>query len=228
MNNIISWIDFLQEWGPAYLDGTLVTLKISFIGVLVGLILGILVAIPRMSKNKIAYGLSTAYVEIIRGTPLLVQVMIFYYGFASVIPENLDWMKNAFVLSTAAVCINSSAYISEIIRGGIQSVDRGQMEAARSLGMTESQAMKKIILPQAIKIVLPALGNEFVTLIKESAIVSFVGIQDITFQAKVSSGATYRFFTPFITAAVIYFVLVFTLSKILNVYERRLKASDRG
>lgn len=223
---ITDWIKFIEKWGGPYIQGTLITLKISFLGVFIGLFLGLFVALMRMSKKKFPRIISGAYVELIRGTPLIVQVMIAYYGFISIIPDQYGWLKNPFALSLAAICINSSAYVSEVIRSGLQSVDKGQMEAARSLGLNQRQAMRHVIIPQAIKIVLPALGNEFVTLIKESAIVAFVGIPDIMYAAKVASGASYRVFKSYILAMVIYFVLVFTLSKLLQAYERRLKASD--
>lgn len=226
MSIITDWFSFLDTWGILYLRGALTTLKISLISVLIGLLLGLLIGIMRLSKNKIANGFSAVYVELIRGTPLVVQVMIFYYGFSSVIPPEYDWLKNAFILSTAAICINSSAYVAEIIRGGIQSVDRGQIEAARSLGMNHKQTMREIVIPQAVKIVLPSLGNEFISLIKESAIVAFVGIEDLMFQAKVISGSTYRYFMPYITVALIYFAMVYGLSRLQKIYERRLKASD--
>lgn len=223
---IADWIKFLGKWGPMYFEGTIVTLEISFLGVFIGLFLGLFVALMRMSKNKVANIISSAYVEIIRGTPLVVQVMLFCYGLITLIPAQYPWLKNSFVLAMVAICINSSAYVSEVIRSGLQSVDKGQMEAARSLGMSPKQAMRHVIIPQAIKIVLPALGNEFVTLIKESAIVAFVGIKDIMYYAKVVSGSSYKTFTAYITAALIYFVIVFTLSKLLQVYERRLNAND--
>ena len=143
------------------------TLKLSFLGVFFGFILGILIVLLRRSKLKPLQAIAKIYVQMFRGTPLLVQVTIFYYGFSSVLPDQYAALKNPFALSLIAVCMNSSAYVSEIIRGGINAVDRGQGEAAASLGMKKSQIMRYIILPQAIKTVLPALCNEFVTLIKK-------------------------------------------------------------
>ena len=226
MDLMKSWMAFLNKYGPFYLDGTLVTLKLSFFGVLFGFILGILIVLLRRSKHKPFQIIAKIYVQMFRGTPLLVQVLIFYYGFASVIPDQYAALKNPFVLSLAAVCMNSSAYVSEIIRGGINAVDRGQGEAAASLGMKKSQIMRYIILPQAIKTVLPALANEFVTLIKESAIVAFVGIGDIMYQAKVAQGSSLKSFMPYVTAALIYLILVTGLSKVIGVFEKRLANSD--
>ncbi|MDD7362546.1 MAG: amino acid ABC transporter permease [Peptoniphilus sp.] len=226
MEGLQEWGAFLKKWGPSYVDGTLMTLKLSFIGVLVGFLLGVLIALMRRSKIKVLEVIAKIYIQIFRGTPLLVQVLIAYYGLAAVLPDSLGKLKNPFVLSLLAICMNSSAYVSEIIRGGINAVDRGQSEAAASLGMNQKQIMRHIILPQAVKTVLPALGNEFVTLIKESAIVAFVGIGDIMYQAKVVQGATYLPFKPYFTAAFIYLVLVLGLSQVVNVFERRLAASD--
>lgn len=221
-----SWMAFLNKYGSSYLDGTVVTLKLSFFGVLFGFILGILIVLLRRSKLKPLQIIAKVYVQMFRGTPLLVQVLIFYYGFASVIPDQYASLKNPFALSLIAVCMNSSAYVSEIIRGGINAVDRGQGEAAASLGMKKNQIMRYIILPQAIKTVLPALCNEFVTLIKESAIVAFVGIGDIMYQAKIAQGGSLKPFMPYVTGALIYLILVTGLSKVISVFEKRLANSD--
>lgn len=226
MEAIKSWGPFLQKWGPSYLEGTLVTLELSFFGVLFGFILGVLIAIMRRSGIKPLEIFTKIYVQVFRGTPLLVQVLIAYFGLASVLPDSLGKLKNPFVLSLIAICMNSSAYISEIIRGGINAVDRGQSEAGASLGMNQKQIMRHIVLPQAVKTVLPALGNEFVTLIKESAIVAFVGIGDIMYKAKVTQGATYLPFKPYLLAAFIYLILVLGLSQLVNLLERRLAAGD--
>lgn len=226
MNLMKSWMAFLNKYGSSYVGGTLVTLKLSFLGVLFGFILGILIVLLRRSKLKPLQAIAKLYVQIFRGTPLLVQVLIAYYGFASVIPDQYASLKNPFVLSLIAVCMNSSAYVSEIIRGGINAVDKGQGEAAASLGMKKGQIMRYIILPQAIKTVLPALCNEFVTLIKESAIVAFVGIGDLMYQAKTAQGSSLKPFMPYITAALIYLILVTGLSKVIGLFEKRLANSD--
>lgn len=226
MDLMKSWMAFLSKYGPSYLEGTLMTLKLSFLGVFFGFILGILIVLLRRSKLKPLQAIAKIYVQMFRGTPLLVQVTIFYYGFSSVLPDQYAALKNPFALSLIAVCMNSSAYVSEIIRGGINAVDRGQGEAAASLGMKKSQIMRYIILPQAIKTVLPALCNEFVTLIKETAIVSIVGVSDLMYQAKVAQGASYKPFMPNVTAALIYLILVTGLSKVISVFEKRLANSD--
>lgn len=226
MELINSWLSFLAKWGGMYLHGTLTTLQLSFFGVLFGFILGLFIAFMRGSRSPFLSVPAKIYIQIFRGTPLLVQVLIAYYGFASVIPNEYNYLKNPLVLSLIAICMNSSAYVSEVIRSGINSVDRGQFEAASPLGMKKKQIMYYIILPQAIKTVLPALGNEFITLIKESAIVAFVGIGDLMYQAKIAQGSTLKPFMPYVTAALIYLVLVTVLSKVISLFERRLANSD--
>ncbi|MCY6372098.1 amino acid ABC transporter permease [Clostridium ganghwense] len=227
--------DFITQYYKLYLAGAGSTVLISFFTVIFGVILGVFFALMKMSKNKILKYISSAFIEIVRGTPLLVQVMILFYGLPTVLQEygiqfpEIDMMGIdfvAFVSVIIALTINSTAYIAEIIRGGIQSIDKGQMEAARCLGLSNKLAMRKIIIPQAIKNILPALGNEFITVIKESAIVSIVGIKEIMFNARVITGMTFEFFIPYIVAAIVYFILTFVLSKLLGYAERRMKVSD--
>ena len=176
----------------------------------------------RLSRVKIFQFIATAYVEIIRGTPVLVQLFIFYYG----IPAALHLDLPDFLAAIITLGINSGAYVAEIIRAGIQAVDKGQMEAAKSLGMKNSTAMKSIIIPQAFKNILPALGNEFITVTKESSIVSVIGISELTRASDIVRGITYQPFEPLLVTAFIYFVITFTLSKLLGIAERRMKTSD--
>lgn len=222
-----NFLDFVSTYKWQFLSGTLITIRLSLIAVSVGLILGMFVALLRLTKNKVLRWLSTSYVELIRGTPLLVQVMIFYYGLITFIPEDMLWLRSRWVLATAAICMNSSAYVAEIIRGGINSVDKGQMEAARSLGLTYGQSMKEVVIPQAIKNILPSLGNEFISLIKETAIVTMVGIPDLMHQANVVRSVTFKAFAPLLTAAAIYFTLTYSLSRLIAIMERRLSAGDK-
>jgi polar amino acid transport system permease protein len=205
-----------------FVDGTAITLLLSFFGVTFGAILGVLFALMKLSKNRLLKGFSSSYIEIIRGTPLLVQLYIVYYG----IPRLIGIDFEDLTLGIIAISLNSAAYVAEIIRAGILSIDKGQMEAARSLGMSHKQSMTNIIIPQAFKNILPALGNEFIVLIKESAIVSIIGIHDLMYNTDTVRGNTFRPFTPLIVAAVIYFVITFTLSKLLGLLERRLRAGD--
>lgn len=213
---------FLQKYYGFFIDGTVVTLLLSFFGVAFGVLLGVVFALMKLSKNITLKGFSTAYIEVVRGTPLLVQLYIVYYGLPRLI--NMDFED--ITLGIVAISLNSAAYVAEIIRAGILSIDKGQMEAARSLGMSHGMAMANIIIPQAFKNILPALGNEFIVLIKESAIVSVIGIHDLMYNTDTVRGNTYKPFAPLVVAAGIYFTITFTLSKLMGLLERRLRAGD--
>ncbi|EWK58754.1 amino acid ABC transporter, permease/substrate-binding protein [Staphylococcus aureus T16664] len=213
---------FISKYGSFFLKGIKITILISLIGVALGSILGAFVALMKLSKIKIISWIASIYIEILRGTPMLVQVFIVFFGITAALGLDIS----ALVCGTIALVINSPAYIAEIIRAGINAVDKGQMEAARSLGLNYRQTMKSVIMPQAIKNILPALGNEFVTLIKESSIVSTIGVGEIMFNAQVVQGISFDPFTPLIVAAALYFVLTFVLTRIMNMIEGRLNASD--
>lgn len=212
---------FLAKYYTFFIQGTKFTILISLFTVLLGVIFGTLLSLMKISNNKFLKLISTAYIELIRGTPILVQLYIIYYGLPKLGIELPDFVAGVVTLS-----INSSAYVAEIIRAGIQSIDKGQMEAARCIGMSQWMAMRYIIIPQAFKNILPALGNEFVVLIKESSIVSIIGIHELMYNADTVRGNTFQPFEPLITAAIIYFVLTFTLSKVIGVAERRMAVSD--
>lgn len=213
---------FISKYGSFFLKGIKITILISLIGVALGSILGAFVALMKLSKIKIISWIASIYIEILRGTPMLVQVFIVFFGITAALGLDIS----ALVCGTIALVINSSAYIAEIIRAGINAVDKGQMEAARSLGLNYRQTMKSVIMPLAIKNILPALGNEFVTLIKESSIVSTIGVGEIMFNAQVVQGISFDPFTPLLVAAALYFVLTFVLTRIMNMIEGRLNASD--
>ncbi|HCY6351308.1 TPA: ABC transporter permease subunit [Staphylococcus aureus] len=213
---------FISKYGSFFLKGIKITILTSLIGVALGSILGAFVALMKLSKIKIISWIASIYIEILRGTPMLVQVFIVFFGITAALGLDIS----ALVCGTIALVINSSAYIAEIIRAGINAVDKGQMEAARSLGLNYRQTMKSVIMPQAIKNILPALGNEFVTLIKESSIVSTIGVGEIMFNAQVVQGISFDPFTPLLVAAALYFVLTFVLTRIMNMIEGRLNASD--
>ncbi|HCV7575608.1 ABC transporter permease subunit [Staphylococcus aureus] len=213
---------FISKYGSFFLKGIKITILISLIGVALGSILGVFVALMKLSKIKIISWIASIYIEILRGTPMLVQVFIVFFGITAALGLDIS----ALVCGTIALVINSSAYIAEIIRAGINAVDKGQMEAARSLGLNYRQTMKSVIMPQAIKNILPALGNEFVTLIKESSIVSTIGVGEIMFNAQVVQGISFDPFTPLLVAAALYFALTFVLTRIMNMIEGRLNASD--
>lgn len=227
--------EFLGTYLPCFLNGAGITIVLSLITVIFSSILGTIFALMKLSKIKILKVISNVFIEIVRGTPLLVQVYIFYYGIPTLLQNagvelpQIDVMGNDFTglcMIVITLALNSTAYVAEIIRSGIESVNKGQMEAARSLGLTHGMAMRYVIIPQAIKNILPALGNEFITVIKESSIVSVVGIKELMRNAQAASGATMMIFTPYLTAAAMYFILTFTLSKLLGIFERRMKLSD--
>ncbi len=214
----------LWEGGPdglfLLLNGLKVTLVVTFFAILSGVVLGTLLALMRLSRNRFANLVSKIYVEIIRGTPVLVQLLIIYF----VIFRALD--VNKTMASIFAFGLNSGAYIAEIIRAGIQAVDKGQMEAARSLGLPHRLAMKEIILPQAVKNILPALGNEFIVLLKETSIIGFIGGNDLMRAGNKIRSITYEATVPLIATAVIYLIITLSLSHLLTRYERRLHSSD--
>lgn len=210
------------EYKSFFLSGLQYTLLLAAIGVLCGFILGLAIALIRMSPWVWLRFIGHAWVEFLRGTPMLVQLLIIHYGFSTAFDINFTAVQSGAI----TLSLNSSAYLAEIFRAGIQGVDRGQGEAARSLGMTQGMSMRFIVIPQAIKSVLPAIGNEFVTIIKESSIVSFIGVTELMFRAGKVVGLTYDGMTAYLIVAFIYFILTFTLSRILGVFERRLKASD--
>lgn len=207
---------------PVFLEGAGITLQLAAWTVILGSIFGILVALMRLSKFRLVRWISTAYVEFLRGTPLLVQVLIVYFG----LPQ-LGIKMPRMTAGIVALTINSAAYMSEIVRSGIQAVDHGQTEAARSLGMTSVQTMLYVILPQAIKNILPAVGNEFVVIIKESSILYTIGIYELTYQANKLASTNYRYLETLMISALIYFVLTFVTSQLLAVLERRMRRGDR-
>lgn len=215
---------YLGEYMGSFMAGTGITILVSFMAVIGGFILGTLACLAKMSKFKGLRFISSIYIEIIRDTPLMVQLMIIAFALPQ-IGINFPSMFGLGSLFTGGVftlTLNSGAYIAEIMRSGIQSIDKGQMEAARSLGLTYSQSMKYIIIPQAIKNILPALANEFITLVKESAIISIVGISDIMFVAGSVVNSTYKPMGPYLFAALIYFVITFTLSRVISRFEKSL------
>lgn len=217
---------FLPLWeeGPnglfLLLNGLKVTIVVTLFAILGGVVLGTILALMRLSKNRLTTTIAKVYVEIIRGTPVLVQLLIIYF----VIFRALDVDKT--MASIFAFALNSGAYVAEIIRAGIQAVDKGQMEAARSLGLPHRLAMKEIILPQAIKNILPALGNEFIVLLKETSIIGFIGGNDLMRAGNKIRSITYEATIPLISTAIIYLAVTLTLSHLISRFERRLRSSD--
>ena len=213
-------MELIIKYWPLFLEGATTTVLLSFFSVIVGVGCGTLMALARLSPNTFLSKAAKVYIDIIRGTPLLVQLYLVYFGLATV----LD--LNDFVSGVIAVSVNTTAYIAEIIRSGIQSVDKGQMEAARSMGMPKRMAMRQIILPQAMKNILPAIGNEFATLIKETSIVSLIGIHDLMYSSDTVRGATFTVFIPLLMTAFLYFVMTTTIAFFMDKLERKLQASD--
>lgn len=217
---------FITEYSYYFVTGTINTIVIALLTVFFGVIIGTILALMKISKNKLFKILASVYIEFIRGTPLLVQIFIFFYLITLPDFTLFGLQMSRFIPGVIALSVNSGAYVAEIIRAGIQAVDKGQMEAARSIGLTAGQAMRYIIIPQAVKNILPALGNEFVVVIKESSILSVIGIVELMRSTDIVKTAIYRPFEPLILAAGIYFILTFTLSRVLGIAERRMRTSD--
>ena len=218
---------FLKNYFPKYLSGVELTLIISIVTVFMGVILGSLLFFMKSSEFKIwkikpLKIIASIYVEVVRGTPMLLQILMVYSGTKLIFNIDVD----AITASILAIGLNSAAYVAEIIRAGIEGVDKGQSEAARSLGMSMVMTMRLIIMPQAIRNILPAIGNEFVTVIKESSMASVLGVGELTYSAKIVQGATYLSLEPLMVAAVFYFILTFSLGRLMSYLERRMKTSD--
>ena len=210
-----------------YLDGLLVTLEISLVAILIGVLIGILVATLKVSVANIKGlrfigTLCNCYINIIRGTPVIIQLLIIY----NLIFTSRD--TNEIVVAAACFGINSGAYVAEIVRAGIESIDKGQMEAGRSLGLNANQTMLYIIMPQAIKNILPALGNEFIVLIKETSVASIIAVTDLTKAAQYIGSRTWDILTPLLISAIFYLVIVLGLTKLLGVFERRMSQGDNN
>ncbi|PYG87263.1 polar amino acid transport system permease protein [Ruminiclostridium sufflavum DSM 19573] len=217
---------FVKDYSQYFINGTISTVVIAVLTVLLGVIIGTLLALMKISKGRIPRIIASAYIEFIRGTPLLVQISLVYYSVSFPKFVFLGIEMNRFIPGVIAMAINSGAYVAEIIRAGIQAVDKGQMEASRSLGFNGLQSMRYIVLPQAVRNILPALGNEFVVVIKESSVLSVIGIVELMRSADIIKAAIYKPFEPLIVVAVIYFVLTFTLTRVLGFAERRMKTGD--
>ncbi len=214
---------WVKYWDKFLIAGLWYTLSLAAIAVVFGTLLGALIALMRMSKFKPLNWIAGAYTGVIRGTPMLLQLYFFYFALPKLIPI---LNKQQYACVAIALLCNSAAYVSEIIRSGIQAVDIGQTEAARSLGMSQSQTMTQIILPQAIKNILPALGNEFIMLVKDTSLASTFFIGDIMTQYLLIKGTTYLPIEPLVIAAILYFVLTFILNKLLAFFERRMRRGD--
>ena len=212
-----------QYWEVFLYQGLKNTLMLTCISVALGTLLGTFVAMAKMSKFAPLRWLVTVYIEVLRGTPILLQLYVFYF----VLPNVFTFLKlSQFMWVSIALCVNSSAYVSEVIRSGIQAVDKGQMEAARSLGMSEGQAMMKIILPQAVRNILPALGNEFIMMLKETSLASTFFLGDLMTSYSIVKGVTYLTLEPMTIVAIIYLCMTFPLSKIVERFEKKMASPN--
>ena len=216
-------LSIITENLPLLLKGAGITLEITALSVGLGLLIGMFVGVAKLSDNRLIRGLASVYVDCIRGTPLLVQIFLVYFA----LPQIIGHRIGPFVAAVGACSINSGAYVAEIVRSGIMSVDEGQFEAGRSLGLNYTQTMRLIILPQAFKNVLPALANEFITLLKETSISGYIAIPDLTKGGDIIRSQTYDAFLPLFGVAVIYLVLVMILTAGVHKLETRLRTNER-
>lgn len=231
----MSWewiIRIVQQNWPMFLNGAWVTLYISIIGTIIGtgigLLIGLVKTIPVPEHGakrfwlRFVNGLLTCYTEFFRGTPMIVQAMVIYYGSALAFGIDMDRTFAAIFI----VSINTGAYMSEIVRGGIISIDRGQFEAAQAIGMTHTQTMMNVVFPQVIRNILPATGNEFVINIKDTSVLNVISVSELYFATKTVAGANFRYFETFFVTLIMYFVMTFTVTQILRYFERRLDGPD--
>lgn len=229
------WVGFLlKQYGPLFLRGTANTLLVALTGTLLGFAIGLLVAIartietpPRASKVKkglirFLRGALSVYIEVFRGTPMIVQAMVIYYGAL----QYFNLSMPELVAGIFIVSINTGAYMAEIIRGGIISVDGGQTEAARSIGMTHWQTQVNVVLPQAIRNIMPSIGNEFVVNIKDSSVLNVISVSELFFQSKSAAGTYFKYFEVFFITALIYLTLTFTVTRLLRLLEKRMDGPD--
>jgi len=222
----------LKENWPMYLRGAGITLYISIIGTIIGFIIGLLVGVVRTIPLpergfkkivlKVINAILSAYIEFFRGTPMIVQAMVIYYGSALAFNINMNRMSAALFI----VSINTGAYMSEIVRGGIISVDKGQFEAAQAIGMNHIQTMVDVVLPQVIRNILPATGNEFVINIKDTSVLNVISVSELFFQTKSIAGNNFRYFESFFVACIMYLIMTITVTRILRLIERKLDGPD--
>lgn len=220
----IRWELMIPSFEPL-LQGAKVTLELTAGAVGIGIILGLFLALMRLSGKRVLRGIAISYIDFFRGTPLLVQIILAYFA----LPQLLNFTppdNYRYVAAISAMGLNSGAYIAEIFRAGIQSIDRGQSEAARSLGMTQAQAMWYVVLPQAFKRVIPPLGNEFIALLKDSSLVAFIALEDLMYSGKIIVGRTFQPFPIYIEVALMYLVMTLILSRVVSYTERRFGKSD--
>ncbi|AKB19283.1 MULTISPECIES: amino acid ABC transporter permease [unclassified Methanosarcina] len=230
MSLLASYLEHAINVFPSLLRGAVITIEVTTFAIFFGLILGTIAAFGKLSKRSVFKIPSTIYVDFIRGTPLFVQILLFYYGIPGLIIgiTGDPFMIDPIIAGIAVCSINSGAYNAEIVRAGIKSVDRGQMEAARSLGMTERQAMREVIMPQAVKLIIPPLGNEFIALLKDSSLLAIISVHELAKNGMLYVSKTFATFPTYISVALVYLALTMGISHVLNYIERRLGVSDRS
>jgi len=229
----LEWIiRILENNWPMFLRGAGVTLWISVVGTILGTIIGLIVGvirtIPVPEKGirkpilKVVNGLLSAYIEFFRGTPMIVQAMVIYYGSALAFEINVDRIAAALFI----VSINTGAYMSEIVRGGIISIDKGQFEATQAIGMNHFQTMINVVLPQVVRNILPATGNEFVINIKDTSVLNVISVSELFFQSKTVAGNNFRYFETFFITCILYFIMTFVITRILRYIEVKMDGPD--
>ena len=222
MKNIIPWdLSVIPAKFFLFGDAALYTIQITFFGIVLGLGIGLLAALCRISKNRVLSTLAKVYIFLIRGTPLLVQLFIIYYGLTSIVV--IAPIPSAII----ALGIHNGAYIGEIFRGSIQSIHYGQMEAARSLGMTHAKAMRRVVLPQAFKRAVPSLGNQLIIALKDSSLASTIAVPELLLKGRQMGSSTFMYMEMFLIVAIWYLLMTSVLSFVIHKVEKRLKVSDR-
>jgi len=210
-------LSILQEYAPFFVSGTILTIKLSIVAIVIGFFLGLFLALARLSSRRWLSIPAVCFIESIRGTPLLLQILVAYFGIIPLLMRKPD----GEIASMLALSINAGAYIAETIRGGILSVDEGQLEAAKALGLSHFQSMRYVVLPQALRDVVPALGNSFVSLIKDSSLASTIATPELMYWANAANAQYYRVWETFITTGIIYLILTLVTSRLLARLERR-------
>ena len=218
-------VTFLAKWAPYILGGIPITIVVSIFSIALAVVFAVFGALGRLSVRASIYAVATLYVSLVRGTPLIVQLLFIYLALPQIIPASAG--IPVIMLAIFALAFNYGAYMTEIFRAGIQAVPRGQIEASGALGMTEAQTMRRVILPQAIRIVIPAIGNVFIAMIKDSALVSLIGVQELLWRAQRVGQSNFRSLETLLLAALVYWILTIAFSVVQDRLERRMAESDR-
>ncbi|MDR3052879.1 MAG: amino acid ABC transporter permease [Coriobacteriales bacterium] len=220
----MSFLELIQESFPLLMMGMGLTLELSVVALLMAMLIGLGSCLLNISKNRVFHAVSQGYINIIRGTPLLVQAFFIYFG----VTQAIGMRMPAFTAGVIALSLNAGAYLSEVFRGGIQAVSAGQMEAARSLGMPYRTAMLRIILPQALRVAIPSIVNQCCITIKDTSIISVIGLAELTMRGQQIIARTYRSFEVWILVGVLYFIIIYAVTKLSQVMEKRLSLANKG